>query len=484
MRPKAGLVLGERYQLLRRLAVGGMGEVWVAADAALGREVAIKVLREEYTGEEDFLSRLRTEARNSAALYHPNIAQVHDYGEQDGTGFLVMELVHGEPLADVLEREPTLPPRRLLPLLAQTARGLQHAHEAGVVHRDVKPGNILIERPGYSSVHPVVKITDFGVSLAANQAPMTATGMVMGTAQYLAPEQAMGKAATGLSDVYALGVVAYEASAGRRPFTGNSPVDIAVAHVNNPVPPLPPTVHPALASLIGRMLEKEPEDRPSSAGALAEELDQLAEEIAADPLGARWRGPAVLAGQASQPTPMVASAEQGIVAQPISRQAPQSASHRPTTPRSAPGGRISSPARATTEASIGEGELFHRDLARLRPANPASTLRQTTASPAVPPPPPAPARSVPRPIARGGVPQAKIPAAVVVVAVVAVVVLIALLVRSRAATDAEQVARSVSPEVTISTLTPVNQPLLESEGGNSGMITTITSGGRVAPTTT
>ncbi|PZR53175.1 serine/threonine protein kinase [Xylanimonas oleitrophica] len=289
MRPSVGLALGDRYRLTRRLAVGGMGEVWVADDTFLGREVAVKVLREEYTGQEDFLQRLRTEARNSAALSHPNIAQMYDYGEQDGTGYLVMELVLGEPLADLLEREPVLPPKKLLPILAATARGLHHAHEAGVVHRDVKPGNVLLERSRSSTAPVVVKITDFGVSLAANQAPMTATGMVMGTAQYLSPEQAVGQPATPLSDVYALGVMAYEATAGRRPFTGQTPVDIAVAHVNNPVPALPTTVHPELSALIMRLLEKDPARRPVSAGALAEELTALARDIAADPLGARSR---------------------------------------------------------------------------------------------------------------------------------------------------------------------------------------------------
>ncbi|MFD6136386.1 serine/threonine-protein kinase, partial [Isoptericola sp. NPDC060257] len=283
MRPATGLALGERYRLTRRIAIGGMGEVWVADDGYLGREVAVKVLREEYTGNEDFLRRLRTEARNSAALSHPNIAQMYDYGEQDGAGFLVMELVLGEPLADLLEREPVVAPRKLLPILAATARGLHHAHLAKVVHRDVKPGNILLEHGGS------VKITDFGVSLAANQAPMTATGMVMGTAQYLSPEQAVGQPATAASDVYALGVVAYEATAGKRPFTGSTPVDIAVAHVNAPVPPLPTHVHPGLADVIGRMLEKDPSRRPESAAALAGELESLAREIAEDPLGARSR---------------------------------------------------------------------------------------------------------------------------------------------------------------------------------------------------
>uniref|UniRef100_UPI001356B1CE serine/threonine-protein kinase n=1 Tax=Puerhibacterium puerhi TaxID=2692623 RepID=UPI001356B1CE len=302
MRPVEGLALGDRYRLTRRIAVGGMGEVWVADDTFLGREVAVKVLREEYTGQEDFLARLRTEARNSAALSHPNIAQMYDYGEQAGTGYLVMELVVGEPLADLLEREPVLPPKRLLPILAATARGLHAAHEAHVVHRDVKPGNILLEHPTRASGgRTTVKITDFGVSLAANQAPMTAAGMVMGTAQYLSPEQAVGQPATPLSDVYALGVVAYEATAGKRPFTGSTPVDIAVAHVNNPVPPLPSTVHPGLSGLIMRMLEKDPALRPVSAGALADELDALARDIAADPLGARSRTARRLQGSGATP---------------------------------------------------------------------------------------------------------------------------------------------------------------------------------------
>lgn len=285
MKPVRGLHLGNRYRLVRRIAVGGMGEVWVAADDALGREVAVKVLRSEYAGNEDFLNRLRTEARNSAALSHPNIAQMYDYGEQDRSGYLVMELVVGEPMADLLEREPVLPPVRLLPILSQTARALHAAHVAGVVHRDVKPGNILIDRSG------TVKITDFGVSLAANQVPMTATGMVMGTAQYLSPEQAVGQAATGASDVYALGIVAYESVVGNRPFTGSTPVDIAVAHVNEPVPPLPSSVDPELSALIMAMLAKDPLARPRTAAKLAQVLDEIAARLAADPWSSRVTGP-------------------------------------------------------------------------------------------------------------------------------------------------------------------------------------------------
>ncbi|MGC5165339.1 protein kinase domain-containing protein [Luteimicrobium sp. DT211] len=274
MKPTQGLSMGNRYRLVRRIAVGGMGEVWVATDTALGREVAVKVLREEFAGNVDFLQRLRTEARNNARLSHPGIAQMYDYGEQEGSGYLVMELVIGEPMSDLLEREPVLPAHRLVPILTKAARGLAAAHEAGVVHRDVKPGNILLSRTGG------VKLTDFGVSLASNQVPMTATGMVMGTAQYLSPEQAIGKPATPASDVYALGIVAYESLVGRRPFTGPTPVDIAVAHVNQPVPALPASVDKELGALVLSMLAKDPMRRPAGAAGLADTLEEIGLRVA------------------------------------------------------------------------------------------------------------------------------------------------------------------------------------------------------------
>lgn len=263
-------MLGGRYRLTRQIAVGGMGEVWVAHDTALARDIAIKVLRDEFAGDPGFLERFRTEARNAASLSHPGIAALFDYGEQDGSAFLVMELVVGEPMSDLLEREPILPTDRLLPILAQTARALHAAHEAGVVHRDVKPGNILLTPAGR------VKITDFGVSLANNQVPMTATGMVMGTAQYLSPEQAIGGPATSGSDLYSLGIIAYESLVGHRPFTGPTAVDIAVAHVNVAVPPLPATVPVEIARLVMRLLAKDPAERPSSAAELAAMFDSLA----------------------------------------------------------------------------------------------------------------------------------------------------------------------------------------------------------------
>jgi eukaryotic-like serine/threonine-protein kinase len=266
MTPRTGLVLGGRYELTTRIAVGGMGEVWQALDRRLGRTVAAKVLRPELVGDELFLARLRTEARNTAGLQHQNVAMLLDHGEQEGSGYLVMELVLGETLADRLDREGTLAAADLVPLLVQACRGLHAAHTSGVVHRDVKPANLMITPDG------TVKLTDFGISLGANQAPMTSAGMVMGTAQYLPPEQAMGRAATPAGDVYALGVMAYECLAGHRPYTGSTQVDIAFAHVNQPLPPLPASVPAPVAAVVERMLAKDPAKRPASALVCACEL--------------------------------------------------------------------------------------------------------------------------------------------------------------------------------------------------------------------
>ncbi|MFV0251994.1 MAG: protein kinase domain-containing protein [Beutenbergiaceae bacterium] len=276
MTPQRGLTLGGRYELVDRIAIGGMGEVWTAIDRHLARTVAAKVLRTEFTGDASFLNRMRAEARNTAGLSHGNITAMYDYGEQDGASYLIMEYVEGEPMSDLLTRESTLSPAQLLPILAQTARGLHAAHLAGVVHRDVKPSNLLITRDG------TVKITDFGIALGANQAPMTAAGMVMGTAQYLPPEQAMGKAAQGVGDIYALGIIGYESLAGKRPFTGTTQVDIAFAHVNQPVPPLPDSVDPRVREVVMSMLEKDPERRPRSGASLGRVLEDLHDHLTAD----------------------------------------------------------------------------------------------------------------------------------------------------------------------------------------------------------
>jgi len=264
-----GALLDHRYRLGRVLAVGGMGQVWRGYDEELGINVAVKVLREEATNNSVLLKRFEIEARNAAGLGHRNIAQVLDYGTFEGNAYIVMELVEGESLATILEREQVLEARRLVRILVHSCRGLQAAHDAGVIHRDIKPGNLLV------LPDETVKITDFGVSRAGDQTTLTQTGMVMGTAQYLAPELALGKVATPRSDLYALGIIAYEALVGKRPFTAPNPVDIAIAQVNDPVPPLPDTIPPGLAAVIMDLLEKNPKRRPASASELATTLANL-----------------------------------------------------------------------------------------------------------------------------------------------------------------------------------------------------------------
>ena len=269
----AGRVLGGRYTLLTPIAQGGMGEVWKARDRVSGHIVAAKVLRPELAGEELSLSRLRLEARNSMSISHPNIANTQDSGEEDGIGWIIMELVDGYPLTDYLRGGSRIEPEYLMPILVQVAMALGAAARAGVVHRDIKPANIIVRPDG------MVKLTDFGISRAKGQVNLTAAGMVMGTAQYLPPEQAMGEVATPIGDLYALGVIAYEAAAGRRPFTGETQVDIAFAHVNDPVPPLPDFVPEPLADVILHLLEKDPAKRPESGSAAVREIAAAAKAM-------------------------------------------------------------------------------------------------------------------------------------------------------------------------------------------------------------
>lgn len=269
MRPTAGITFDGRYELSSRIAVGGMGEVWKATDALIGRTVAIKILKDEYMGDPGFLERFRAEARHAALVNHEGIANVFDYGEEQGSAFIVMELVPGEPLSAIIEREGRLPSDRVLGIVAQTATALQAAHDAGLVHRDIKPGNLLITPEGR------VKITDFGIARIADQVPLTATGQVMGTVQYLAPEQASGHTATASTDVYSLGIVAYECLAGKRPFTGESQVAIAMAQINDTPPPLPDDIPDPVQRLVLACLAKDPDDRPQSAAKLAQAATAL-----------------------------------------------------------------------------------------------------------------------------------------------------------------------------------------------------------------
>ena len=269
MRPTSGLTFGGRYQLSSRVAIGGMGEVWQATDLVIGRTVAIKILKDEYLGDPGFLERFRAEARHAALVNHEGIANVFDYGEEDGSAFLVMELVPGEALSAVIERERVLTTDRVLDIVAQTALALQAAHAAGLVHRDIKPGNLLITPEGR------VKITDFGIARIADQVPLTATGQVMGTVQYLSPEQASGHPASPSTDVYSLGIVAYEMLAGRRPFTGESQVAIAMAQINETPPELPVTIAEPVRNLVYSSIAKNPADRPASAAHMARAAQSL-----------------------------------------------------------------------------------------------------------------------------------------------------------------------------------------------------------------
>ncbi|OMH34151.1 protein kinase [Tersicoccus sp. Bi-70] len=269
MRPTGGITLGDRYELTDRIAIGGMGEVWKARDQVLGRIVAIKILKEEYTGDPGFLERFRAEARHTALLNHPGVANVFDYGEEEGSAYLVMEYVPGQPLSTIIERERVLSPDRALNIVGQSARALSAAHAKGLVHRDVKPGNLMITPDNR------VKVTDFGIARLADQVPLTATGQVMGTAQYLSPEQATGQTATGASDIYSLGVIGYELVSGHRPFTGESQIAIALAQVNDDPPPLDPSIPAPVRALLMSMLSKDPKQRPGSASALAAAVDAI-----------------------------------------------------------------------------------------------------------------------------------------------------------------------------------------------------------------
>src|SRR6266581_2462415 len=259
----AGMVLADRYELAEQIGIGGYGEVWRATDTVLSRPVAVKLLHPHYAWQGEVLARFRAEARHAAGLSHENIAQVYDYGEAaDGQPpYLVMELVDGPSLETVLTGGP-LDDSRTMDIVAQAAAGLQAAHAAGMIHRDIKPGNLLLAPGG------TVKITDFGIAHTIGSAPLTASGELIGTPGYLAPEQAMGERATPASDLYSLGMLAYKCLAGTPPFRG-TPLEVALAHRDRPLPPLPPSVAVGVAALVMRMAAKDPARRLNDAAEVA-----------------------------------------------------------------------------------------------------------------------------------------------------------------------------------------------------------------------
>ena len=266
---RSGVSLDDRYRLDERVATGGMGDVWRATDLTLGRTVAVKVLLPSLSADPGFGARFLAESRMLAAVRHPGVVQVYDRGDCELPGggratYLVMEFVDGEPLSDRLAREERLPAAEAMRIVAEAARALDAVHEGGIVHRDVKPSNLLL-RPDGSVV-----LLDFGVARSAAVTSVTGTNAaVLGTALYMAPEQARRQAVSPATDVYALGAVAYHALAGQPPFMGDNPVAVAMMHLDTPPPELPEDVPPAVRAVVMRTLEKDPADRYRSGAALA-----------------------------------------------------------------------------------------------------------------------------------------------------------------------------------------------------------------------
>ena len=273
-------LVDSRYRILRRLGSGGMADVYCAEDTHLGREVALKVLHRRFAQDEEFVERFRREASAAAGLQHPNVVGVFDRGRHDGTYYIAMEYLPGRTLKDIVATEAPLDQARVVDLGRQILEAAGFAHRHGVIHRDFKPHNVIVDDAGQA------KVTDFGIA-RAGASEMTETGSIMGTAQYLSPEQAQGHAVTAASDLYSIGVMFYEMLAGRLPFEGESAVAVALKHLSEPPTPisqLRPDVHPALESVVMAALAKDPAQRWQSAEDFAAGLAAAGEQIAAGPV--------------------------------------------------------------------------------------------------------------------------------------------------------------------------------------------------------
>ncbi|MEV4639733.1 serine/threonine-protein kinase [Actinoplanes sp. NPDC049548] len=258
-----GRRLGDRYRLDARIGAGGMGEVWRATDEVLGRVVAVKVMLAGAGADPTLARRFLAEAKAMAGVNHPAVTAIHDYGTDDGSPYLVMEFVDGESLAQLLTRHGRLPAAQTMQLVARAADGLRAVHERGIVHRDIKPANLLIRRDGS------VLITDFGIARMDGATPLTTGGAILGTPTYLAPEQVLGQPATALSDVYSLGLTAYECLAGHRPFVGDNPYAVALQRIQSAPRTLTGDVPGPVLAVVERALAPQPADRWPSAADLA-----------------------------------------------------------------------------------------------------------------------------------------------------------------------------------------------------------------------
>lgn len=282
-----GVLLGDRYRLGERVATGGMGAVWRGTDVLLEREVAVKVLLPSLVTDPEFTARFRAEARMLAALRHPGVVPVHDVGQAalaDGSrvDYLVMEYVEGEPLSARVRAAGRLDAATTMSVLSQAAEALHTAHLAGIVHRDVKPGNLLVKADG------TVVLVDFGIARSRAMAGLTAANMVLGTASYMSPEQATGQPVSAATDIYALGAVAYFCLAGQPPFHGDNPLAVALRHAQEEPAPLPPETPTAVTAVVARALGKRPADRFGSAAELAAAAaDARDSTVASIPVSAR-----------------------------------------------------------------------------------------------------------------------------------------------------------------------------------------------------
>jgi serine/threonine-protein kinase len=310
-----GTMLGGRYRLDERIAGGGMGDVWRGTDEVLGRTVAVKVLLHALLEEPGFAERFRGEARTMATINHPGVVDVYDYGNENATAFLIMEYVEGDALSRTLGRVGRLTPARTMALVAQAADALQAAHVKGIVHRDVKPGNLLV-RPNGTLV-----LTDFGIARSAQAAQLTMAGSVLGTASYISPEQAAGQQASPLSDVYALGVVAYQCLSGHRPFEGDNPIEIAMKHVRDLPPPLPGDIPPAVCQIVERAMAKDPAAHWASAAGLAQVARQTAAQLSGGPTATMASPPAPVSGSPVSGSPVSGTPLPGSPV-PLSQQGP------------------------------------------------------------------------------------------------------------------------------------------------------------------
>jgi serine/threonine-protein kinase len=345
-----GTLLSGRYRLDERVAGGGMGDVWRGTDEVLGRTIAVKIMLAALLDEPGFVERFRAEARTMATINHPGVVRIYDFGNDQKVAYLIMEFVEGDALSRTLGKVGRLTPARTMSLIAQAAEALHAAHEKGIVHRDVKPGNLLVRANG------TLVLTDFGIARSAAAAQLTATGAVMGTASYLAPEQAAGSVASATSDVYSLGVVAYQCLSGHRPYEGDTPLEIAMKHVTGTPRPLPSDIPPVVRQLVERAMAKEPARRWPDAAAFAAAARQAASALSKP-------GGATLPVQPVSATPVSPSP---VSPAPVSPGQPARLPQRPLSPAQQSNARVN--------VSAGQqGKPFQRGSAAVPTPAPALT---------------------------------------------------------------------------------------------------------------